>query len=103
MAWGLAKGLYLRLSVLGLIARRDSVKLKGMNALGITAPSISQDEMQSRREAHESSRHSLRLEGLDGFLTPEDDAQAEAWIRGEITLEKAIENTLESIRASSRP
>ena len=88
---------------LRLIARENFVRLKTMNALGITAPSISQDEMQSRRQAHESSRHSLRLEGLDGFLTPEDDAQAEAWIRGEITLEKAIENTLESIRASSRP
>ena len=46
-------------------------------------------------------RHSLRLEGLHGLLKPDDDAQAEAWIRGEITLEKAIENTLESIRDGS--
>ena len=50
---------------------------------------------------HEDSRHSLRLEGLDSFLTPEDDAEADAWIRGEITLEKAIENTLQKIRSGS--
>ena len=55
--------------------------------------------MESRREIHAASRHSLRLEGLDGQLTPTDDAEAEAWIRGEITLEKAIENTLARIRA----
>ena len=67
-----------------------------------STPLITSEEMLSRRAAHENSRHSLRLEGLDGFLTPEDDAQAEAWIRGEITLEKAIENTLQSIRASSQ-
>ena len=73
-----------------------------MNAPGITAPLLSEEEMQSRRQAHENSRHSLRLEGLDGFLTPEDDAQAEAWIRGQVTLEKAIENTLESIRAGAK-
>ena len=54
--------------------------------------------MRSRRTIHENSRHSLRLEGLDGFLTAEDDAEADAWIRGEITLEKAIENTLEKLR-----
>ncbi len=57
--------------------------------------------MQSRREIHENSRHSLRLEGLDGFLTTDDDAEADAWIRGEITLEKAIENTLQKIRNAS--
>ncbi len=57
--------------------------------------------MRSRRAIHEDSRHSLRLEGLDGFLTPEDDAEADAWIRGEITLEKAIENTLQKIRSGS--
>ena len=51
--------------------------------------------MQSRREAHEKSRHSLRLEGMEGFLTPDDEAEADAWICGEITLEKAIENTLQ--------
>lgn len=61
-------------------------------------PALSAQEMQYRREIHEASRHSLRLEGLDGFLTAADDAEAEAWIRGEITLEKAIENTLEKIR-----
>ena len=63
-----------------------------------TGPALSADEVQARREIHEQSRHSLRLEGLEGFLTPEDDAEAEAWIRGEITLEKAIENTLQKIR-----
>ena len=73
-----------------------------MNAPGITAPFLTEEEMQSRRQAHEDSRHSLRLEGLDGFLTSEDNLQAEAWIRGEITLEKAIENTLESIRAGAK-
>ena len=64
-----------------------------------TVPSITSEEMESRREIHAASRHSLRLEGLDGQLTPTDDAEAEAWIRGEITLEKAIENTLSRIRA----
>ena len=72
-----------------------------MNALEKKTPSIGPKEMNSRRQAHESSRHSLRLEGLDGFLTPDDDAQAEAWICGEITLEKAIENTLQNIRDGS--
>ena len=90
-------------SPLGLLARGKSDSLEAVNTLGILAPLISQDEIQSRRQAHEDSRHSLRLEGLEGLLTPEDDAQAEAWIRGEITLEKAIKNTLESIRAGSRP
>ena len=64
-------------------------------------PPISEEEMRSRRAIHENSRHSLRLEGLDGFLTAEDDAEADAWIRGEITLEKAIENTLEKLRNGS--
>lgn len=77
-------------------------RLEEMNAPVIAAPSLTAEEMQSRRQVHEDSRHSLRLEGLDGFLTSEDDAQAEAWIRGEITLEKAIENTLESIRADAK-
>ncbi len=65
------------------------------------ARAISEQEVHSRREAHEQSRHSLRLEGLDEFLTPEDDAEAEAWIRGEITLEKAIENTLQKIKKNA--
>ena len=73
-----------------------------MNAPVIAAPSLTAEEMQSRRQAHEDSRHSLRLEGLDGFLTSEDDSQAEAWIRGEVTLEKAIENTLASIRTAAK-
>ena len=81
---------------------QDFGRLSVMKPPAVSAPSITPDEMQSRRAAHENSRHSLRLEGLDGFLTPEDDAQAEAWIRGEITLEKAIENTLQSIRESSQ-
>ena len=63
------------------------------------APPVSPEEMQARREIHEASRHSLRLEGLDSQLTSKDDAEAEAWIRGEITLEKAIENTLARIRS----
>ena len=67
--------------------------------VGPKVPSISPEEMQARREIHEASRYSLLLEGLDGQLTPKDDAEAEAWIRGEITLEKAIENTLARIRA----
>ena len=63
-----------------------------------TSPALSVEEVQARRAIHEQSRHSLRLEGLDGFLSTEDDAEAEAWVRGEITLEKAIENTLQKIR-----
>ena len=70
-----------------------------VNKLNSTVPSITSEEMESRREIHAASRHSLRLEGLDGQLTPTDDAEAEAWVRGEITLEKAIENTLSRIRA----
>jgi hypothetical protein len=70
-----------------------------MNALGITVPSITPEEMQSRRETLDNSRHSLHLEGLDGFLTPEAEAEAEAWVRGEIALEKAIEHTLLRIRS----
>ena len=84
------------------MVRGNSDRLKAMNAPGISAPLLTQEQMESRRQAHEDSRHSLHLEGLDGFLTPEDDAQAEAWVRGEITLEKAIENTLESIRAGAK-
>ena len=67
----------------------------------VSAPSITPEEMQSRREALEKSRHSLYLEGLSESVTPETDAEAEAWIRGEITLEKAIENTLQRIRNGS--
>ena len=66
-----------------------------------SAPLITLEEMQSRREALEKSRHSLELEGLSDFVTPEADSEAEAWIRGEITLEKAIENTLQRIRSGS--
>lgn len=65
---------------------------------GTSQPADSED-VSARREIHEASRHSLRLEGLDRFLTPKDEAEARAWIRGEITLEKAIENTLERIRS----
>ena len=64
-------------------------------------PPITEEEMKARRAIHENSRHSLRLEGLDGFLTPDDEAEADAWIRGEITLEKAIENTLQRLRNGS--
>ena len=78
-----------------------SDRLEAMNAPGITAPSLTEDEMQSRRETLDNSRHSLRLEGLDESLTPETEAEAEAWVRGEITLEKAIENTLQRIRSRS--
>lgn len=62
-------------------------------------PAITAKEMYSRRQIHEASRHSLALEGLDSFLSPEADALSEAWIRGEITLEVAIEQTLQNIRA----
>lgn len=72
-----------------------------MNAPAITAPLLTEEEMQSRRETLDNSRHSLRLEGLDESLTPEIEAEAGAWVRGEITLEKAIENTLQRIRSRS--
>ena len=62
---------------------------------------ISAEEMQSRRRIHESSRHSLAMEVLDQFLSPEADALSEAWVYGEITLEAAIEQTLQNIRANS--
>lgn len=62
---------------------------------------ISAEEMESRRRIHESSRHSLTLEGLDQFLSPEADALSEAWVRGEITLEAAIDQTLQNIRVNS--
>ena len=62
---------------------------------------ISAEEMQSRRCIHESSRHSLALEGLDQFLSPEADTLSEAWVRGEITLQAAIDHTLQNIRVNS--
>lgn len=65
------------------------------------AATISAEEMHSRRQIHEASRHSLALEGLDEFLSPEADALSEAWIRGEITLEAAIAHTLQDIRSRS--
>ena len=64
------------------------------------SPSVTAEEMQSRRQIHEASRHSLSLEGLDGFLSAETEALSEAWIRGEITLEDAIAETLQSIRTN---
>ena len=67
----------------------------------VSVPLITPEEMHSRREALEKSRHSLELEGLSEFVTSQADAEAEAWIRGEITLEKAIENTLQRIREES--
>lgn len=62
-------------------------------------PLISAEEMQSRRKIHEASRHSLALEGLDEFVSAETEVLSEAWIRGEITLEDAIAQTLQRIRA----
>ena len=73
-----------------------------MNKLATTAAKITPTEMDSRREALDKSRHSMRLEGLDECVTPEAEAEAEAWVRGEITLEKAIENTLQRIRGGSK-
>ncbi len=72
-----------------------------VDKLASTIPLVTPEEMHSRREALEKSRHSLHLEGLDRCVTPEADEQANAWVRGEITLEKAIENTLQRIRDGS--
>lgn len=69
--------------------------------LGSKTPRVSAEEINSRHEALEKSRHSLRLEGLDKRITVEAETEAEAWVRGEITLEKAIENTLQRIRDKS--
>jgi hypothetical protein len=63
---------------------------------------IPTQEILLRRKMHEKSLHSLRLEGLDEFLTPEFEVDAEAWIQGEITLESAISRTLARIRDRSR-
>ena len=60
---------------LRLMLGENSDRLEVMNAPVIAAPSLTAEEMQSRRQAHEDSRHSLRLEGLDGFLTSEDDSK----------------------------
>ena len=73
-----------------------------MKPTGERLPSISVEEMHSRRQIHEASRHSLALEGLDTFLSPETDALSEAWIRGEIELEDAITQTLQRIQADAR-
>ena len=62
---------------------------------------ISAEEMETRRQTHEASRHSLALEGLDKFLSNEAEERSQAWIRGEITLEDAIEQTLKDIRADA--
>jgi hypothetical protein len=67
-----------------------------------TVSSISSQEIQLSREIHDDSRHSLRLEGLGKFLSPESEADAEAWIEGVITLESAIADTLKRIRDRSR-
>ena len=72
-----------------------------VDKLASTIPLVTPEEMHSRRESLEKSRHSLHLEGLDKCVTPEADEQANAWVRGEITLEKAIENTLQRIRDGS--
>ena len=71
-----------------------------MNAPSKFPAAVTAEEMRSRREVLDRSRHSLRLEGLDEFVTPEAEAEAEAWGRGEITLERAIENTLQRVGAS---
>ena len=65
------------------------------------AAAISAEEMEARRQTHEASRHSLALEGLDTFLSAEAENRSQAWIRGEITLEDAIEQTLQDIRAGT--
>ena len=72
-----------------------------MKRAGEQLPPISAEEMQSRRRIHEASRHSLALEGLDGFLSAESEALSEAWIRGELTLEDAITKTLQTIQTNA--
>ena len=72
-----------------------------MKFTGEKLPSISAEEMESRRQIHEASRHSLALEGLDGFLSADAETLSQAWIRGEITLEGAIAQTLENVRANA--
>ena len=62
---------------------------------------ISAEEIHARRQIHEASRHSLALEGLDGFISPEAEALSEAWILGKITLEGAIAQTLRTIRGKA--
>ena len=85
-----------------LKAMAQSDKLKAMqNDHTTTAAAISAEETEARRQAHEASRHSLALEGLDGFLSAETEERSQAWIRGEITLEDAIEQTLHDIRAGA--
>lgn len=61
---------------------------------------ISAEESEARRRIHEASRHSLALEGLDVFLSAEAEERTQAWIRGDITLEDAIAQTLHDIRAN---
>ena len=79
----------------------QSDKLKAMQNDQTTPATISVEETEARRQAHEASRHSLALEGLDEFLSVEAEERSQAWIRGEITLEDAIEQTLHDIRASA--
>lgn len=55
------------------------------------APAISAEELERRRHAFERANHSLRLEGLTA--TPEADAIAQAWLRGEISDEERAERT----------
>lgn len=75
--------------------------MAAMKESHIMAATISAEEMQARRQIHETSRHSLALEGLDKFLSPEAEALSESWIRGEITLDAAIDKTLQNIRVRS--
>lgn len=72
-----------------------------MKPTGEKLPPISAEEMESRRQIHEASRHSLALEGLDGFLSADAETLSQAWIQGEITLEDAIAQTLQNIRENA--
>lgn len=49
------------------------------------------EELGRRRAAFERANHGLRLEGLTA--TPEADAIAQAWVRGEISDEDRAERT----------
>ncbi len=49
-------------------------------------PPIAAEELERRRRAYERATNSLRIEGLTA--TPEAEAVAQAWLRGEISNEE---------------
>lgn len=51
-------------------------------------PPIAAEELERRRRAYERATNSLRIEGLT--MSPEAEAIAQAWLRGDISSEERM-------------